>query len=91
MSNEREQLDKAVRTRRGRRDLWARQGERPIGRNLAMIGVLGWTVVTPTLAGLFLGRWLDQRFGSGVFWTLGLLVAGVSLGCAMAWKRIGKE
>ena len=46
-----------------------------------MIGALGWTIVTPTLIGIFAGRWLDRAFGSGIFWTLGLLVAGLALGC----------
>jgi len=81
-------LDEAVRLRRGRREQWQREGERSIGRNLAMIGALGWTIVTPTLIGVFVGRWLDQFFGSGIFWTLGLLFAGLVAGCSMAWNRM---
>ena len=46
-----ERLDEAVRLRRGRRERWRREGERSVGQNLAMIGVLGWTIVTPTLIG----------------------------------------
>lgn len=86
-----EGLDEAVRVRRGRRERWKREGERSIGQNLAMIGALGWTVVTPTLIGIFAGRWLDRALGSGIFWTLGLLVAGLALGCTFAWKRIHRE
>jgi ATP synthase protein I len=56
-----------------------------------MIGALGWTIVTPTLIGIFAGRWLDRTFGSGIFWTLGLLVAGLALGCTFAWQRIHRE
>jgi ATP synthase protein I len=77
--------------RRGRRERWQREGERSIGQNLAMIGVLGWTIVTPTLIGIFVGRGLDRTFGSGIFWTLGLLVAGLALGCSLVWKRIHRE
>jgi ATP synthase protein I len=84
-------LDEAVQLRRGRRERWQREGERSIGQNLALIGVLGWTIVTPMLIGIFVGRWLDRIFGSGIFWTLGLLVAGVALGCSLAWKRIHRE
>jgi ATP synthase protein I len=86
-----ENLDEAVRLRRGRRERWQREGERSIGQNLAMIGALGWTIVTPILIGIFVGRWLDRLFGAGVFWTLGLLVAGVAAGCTLAWKRIHLE
>jgi ATP synthase protein I len=86
-----EGLDDAVRLRRGRRERWQREGERSIGQNLAMIGALGWTIVTPTLIGIFAGRWLDRAFASGIFWSLGLLVAGLALGCWLAWQRIHRE
>lgn len=86
-----EGLGEAVRTRRERQALWRREGERSIGQNLAMIGALGWTIVTPALAGVFAGRWLDKRFASGVFWTLGLLTIGLALGCTLAWKRMHRE
>ena len=86
-----ERLDEAVRLRRRRHELWQREGERSIGQNLAMIGALGWTIVTPTLIGIFAGRWLDRVSGSTIFWTLGLLVAGLAVGCVLAWKRIFRE
>jgi ATP synthase protein I len=86
-----DRLDRAVRRRRERRARWDAEGERSIGRNLAMIGALGWTIVTPTLIGMFVGRWLDCTFASGIFWTLGLLVAGLAAGCALAWQRMGRE
>jgi ATP synthase protein I len=89
--NDREPLDKAVKTRRERRARWQREGERSLGQNLAMIGALGWTIVTPTLIGIFIGRWLDRHFEMGIFWTLGLLVAGLAIGCTLAWKRMYSE
>lgn len=81
-------LDQAVKLRRERRERWQREGERSLAQNLAMIGALGWTIVTPTLIGLFIGRWLDRTFDSGIFWTLGLLVLGLAIGCTLAWKRM---
>jgi len=83
-----EHLGQAVRKRQERRELWQREGERSLGQNLAMIGALGWTIVVPTLLGIFAGRWLDHCFHSGIFWTLGLLVAGLAAGCTFAWKRM---
>lgn len=82
-----ERLSDAVGRRRARR---ARRGAEPptLVESLSVAGVLGWTVVLPALAGAFAGRWLDRRFSSGVFWTLGLLMAGLVLGCLMAWRRI---
>ena len=86
-----EKLGDAVRTRRERHERWQREGERSIGQNLAMIGVVGWTIVLPTLLGLFAGRWLDRQFHMGIFWTLGLLVAGLTVGCTLAWRRMHSE
>ncbi len=75
----------AERDRRGRES-----GELSVGRRLAQIGVLGWMIVTPTLIGLFLGRWLDRVLHSGLFWTAPLLLAGLGLGCWSAWKWVEK-
>ena len=86
-----EKLSDAVKTRQERRERWQREGERSIGQNLAMIGVLGWTIVLPTLLGLFAGRWLDRQFHMGIFWTLGLLVVGLTIGCMLAWRRMHSE
>jgi ATP synthase protein I len=89
--NGEQRMEKAVKTRQQRRDQWRRDGERSLGQNLAMIGALGWTIVLPTLVGIFVGRWLDRHFSSGVFWTLGLLVAGLTIGCMFAWNRMHSE
>jgi ATP synthase protein I len=81
-------LARSVAQRAARRAFWQTHGERSLAQNLAMIGALGWLVITPTLAGVFLGRWLDRRFDAGIFWTGALLVAGLVSGCAVAWRRI---
>jgi ATP synthase protein I len=81
-------LNDAVRKRRERRAQWEREGERSIAQNLAMIGSLGWMIVAPTIAGVFIGRWLDGMFSMRVFWTLGLMVLGLAIGCALAWQRM---
>jgi ATP synthase protein I len=85
------ELDQAVRRRRARVERWQKEGERSIGKNLAMLGSLGWIVVTPTLVGIFAGRWLDRALASGIFWTLGLLVLGLAVGCWLAWGRMHHE
>jgi len=81
-------LVEAVRRRGARHALWRVDGERSFAQNLAMIGALGWLIVTPTLMGLFLGRWLDRVGQSGIFWTGALLVVGLALGCWLAWRRM---
>lgn len=81
-------LEEPVRLRRERRDSHRREGERSLGENLAMIGALGWLVVTPTLIGTFAGRWIDRTQDTGIFWTTSLLFIGLCLGCWLAWRRM---
>ena len=83
-----EKLDYTVRLRRERRERGRKEGERSLGQNLAMIGTLGWLIVTPTLIGTFAGRWLDRHFDTGIYWTRSLLFVGLVFGCWLAWQRM---
>ncbi|MBE2263343.1 MAG: AtpZ/AtpI family protein [Burkholderiaceae bacterium] len=58
---------------------------------LGLMGVVGWSVVVPTLLGAALGLWLDRHYPGGRSWTLALLVAGLTLGCLNAWHWVSKE
>lgn len=84
--NEDDPLVHSVRQQQARRSKWLREGDVSIGRRLAQIGVLGWIIVSPMLAGIFMGRWLDGRFQTGVFWTAPLLMLGLGLGGWFAWR-----
>ncbi len=58
---------------------------------LGMMGLIGWSVVVPTLLGASLGIWLDRRHAGSHSWTLALLMAGLALGCMNAWHWVAKE
>lgn len=88
MTEEPDGLLRSVRRQRDRYQAWMRQGDPSFGRYLAQIGALGWAIVVPTLLGSFLGRWIDQRFSSGIFWTGSLMMAGLGLGCWSAWRWV---
>ena len=75
-----------TRKRSERHRRWREEGEEGVARRLAQIGILGWMIVTPTLVGLFTGRWLDRRVGGGLTWTGALLLAGLAVGCWSAWR-----
>ncbi len=76
----------SVRRRLARHRQGVAAGEPSFGRYLAQVGVLGWIIVVPTLLGTFLGRWIDQRLHTGIFWTGPLMLAGVVLGSWSAWR-----
>lgn len=84
--DERDPLVKGIRLRVARHQRWLSEGDPSVARRLAQIGVLGWIIVVPMLIGVFAGRWLDQKFNSGLFWTGPLLMLGLALGCWSAWK-----
>jgi ATP synthase protein I len=85
-SGDQDPLVDSARLRAERHRRWLREGDPSIARRLAQIGVLGWIIVTPMLIGIFVGRWLDGMFKSGLFCTGPLLMLGLALGCWSAWK-----
>ena len=73
------------------RKLQAKRSTQGVWFGLGMMGLIGWSVVVPTLLGAALGRWLDRHHSGQHSWTLGLLVAGLAIGCANAWHWVSKE
>ncbi len=60
-------------------------------RGIAHIGVIGWSVMVPTLIGIAVGIWADRRWPGNISWTLTFLFAGIILGCLNAWYWVEKE
>lgn len=78
--------------RRATRKLRARrERNRSTWFGLGMYGLVGWSVVIPTLLGVAAGLWVDARWPSRFSWTLMLLAAGLLLGCWNAWYWVSLE
>jgi ATP synthase protein I len=77
---------KAERKMRARRD-----GAPGVWSGLGMMGLIGWSVVVPTLLGAALGIWLDARHPGAHPWSLALLMAGLVLGCLNAWRWVAHQ
>ncbi len=73
------------------RKIRARRNTQGVWFGLGMMGIIGWSVVVPTLLGTGLGIWLDNRHPGSHSWTLALLIAGLSIGCINAWYWVAKE
>lgn len=55
-------------------------------REAAVLGQLGFTLVTPPVLLALLGWWLTEKFGLGV-WVMGLsILLGILTSAASAWK-----
>lgn len=84
-----DEMEAAIRRRMDRQKAGETDGSVNVSQHLARIGVLGWTIITPPLFGLLLGRWLDHRVGTGVVFSAVLLLAGFAIGGWSAWKWMG--
>lgn len=73
------------------RMLRARKEKTGNWRAIAILGVVGWSVVIPTLIGVAVGAWIDHRWPSRFSWAVMLLIAGLAIGCVSAWLRIRED
>jgi ATP synthase protein I len=69
----------------------ARGKEDTVVFGLGMFGIVGWSIVVPTVMGIALGVYLDGRVDSGFSWTLTLLFTGVIVGCINAWYWVKQK
>jgi ATP synthase protein I len=73
------------------RKVRARNSKQGVWFGLGMMGLVGWSVVVPTLLGAALGVWLDNRHPGNHSWTLTFLIIGLVIGCLNAWHWVDKE
>ncbi len=77
--------------RQVRRRVLSRKRPDTFWRGLGAMGMVGWSVAAPLLAGALLGQWLDAQGFSERSWTLTLMMAGLVLGCWNAAAWLGRE
>lgn len=73
------------------RKLKAQRDNKSVWAGLGLFGMIGWSIAVPTILGAALGIWLDKSSKEEFSWTLSLLVAGLMLGCVIAWNWVQKE
>ena len=84
-------FDRQIRSKAARKLRARRQPGPVVWSGLGMMGLIGWSVVVPTLMGVALGIWLDDHHPTRESWTLSLMVVGLVLGCWNAWLWVTKE
>lgn len=83
--------DPRGRTRRDIDHLRRRETGARLWRSLALIGSVGWPIVLLATGGALLGRWLDQRWQTGVHFTLMLLTLGTAVGSFIAYRALRED
>ncbi|MDT8321748.1 MAG: AtpZ/AtpI family protein [Xanthomonadales bacterium] len=91
-SDEKQPLSKKIGHRAARKQRAREEARRTAWFGLGMFGLVGWSVAIPTLLGIALGLWLDERWPQQqVSWALTFLIIGVALGALNAWYWIKQE
>ncbi|MEO7045317.1 MAG: AtpZ/AtpI family protein [Ferruginibacter sp.] len=68
-----------------------RNKDKGVWMGLGMMGMVGWSVVVPTLLGAAFGFWLDKKHPASFSWTLSFLMIGLFTGSIIAWYWVAKE
>ncbi len=89
--NKEEEFLKEIEKRQKRKIKARERKNRTIWMGLGLFGVIGWSVMIPTIIGIIVGLWMDQKWPGQISWTLMLLFAGIILGCLNAWYWVQKE
>lgn len=90
MSADRNDRDRIGRSAKRKQDARDNPGSSPL-RGIGVFGMIGWSVAVPTVAGAFVGLWLDRAWPQDFSWTIALILGGVTIGAALAWAWINKE
>ncbi len=84
-------FSREVKTQAARKRKAQRGEHRSIWFGLGMSGLIGWSVMVPTLAGAMLGVWVDKHYPNRISWTLSLMLLGMMIGCFSAWRLGASE
>lgn len=60
--------------------------KKDVYRNIAMITQIGISMLAPVILCVFIGNWLDERFGWHT--VLPLLILGILAGCRNTWVLV---
>ncbi len=86
-----EALRRTVLRKTMRRERARRRGDESPWAWLGTFGLVGWTVVVPTLLGVAAGIFVDDRVDSSVSFTITFLIVGAAVGLSMAWHWVRRE
>lgn len=78
-------------TKKEKCKLKALRNKNTVWYGLGLMGMVGWSVAVPALAGAALGLWLDKSYPQSFSWTLTLLFVGIITGIIIAWYWVLKE
>ncbi|WP_205342367.1 AtpZ/AtpI family protein [Denitrificimonas caeni] len=88
--NKKDDTSEAIRRRAERMQQTRNQPTYSPLSGLGVFGVIGWSIAIPTVAGAFLGAWLNRVAPQSFSWPIALILGGVVVGAMVAWSWIDK-
>ncbi|MEO9298066.1 AtpZ/AtpI family protein [Devosia alba] len=85
MTNDHDKEDRIGRDAARKQAARDNPGPSPL-RGISVFGMIGWAVAVPTVAGAFLGLWLDGAWPQAFSWSVALILGGVVIGAFLAWR-----
>ncbi|WP_099826942.1 AtpZ/AtpI family protein [Oceaniglobus indicus] len=90
MTGDRDRQDRIGRDAARKQAARDNPGPSPL-RGIGVFGMIGWAVAVPTVAGAFLGLWLNRVAPQTFSWTIALILGGAVIGAFLAWRWIDRE
>ncbi len=90
-ANKEEQFLHEIDSKEKRRIKAQSKKNRTIWMGFGLFGIIGWSVMIPTIIGIVIGLWADKKWPGPISWTLTFLFLGIALGCLNAWYWVEKE
>ena len=90
-ANKEEQFLHEIDSKEKRRIKAQSKKNRAIWMGFGLFGIIGWSVMIPTIIGIVIGLWTDKKWPGPISWTLTFLFLGIALGCLNAWYWVEKE
>lgn len=91
VEGERAEFHRQVEAKRARVRRAREEGDQTMKSGWGTFGVVGWSIVVPTLIGVLAGMWIDGRLGGGVRYTLSFLALGLVMGMVNVWNWMNKQ
>ena len=88
---ESESVEQRIDRRASQRQRGQARTRRTVWFGLGTFGVVGWSIAVPAALGAFAGMCIDARADRRESWTVMLLLIGLAIGCANAWRWIRRE
>ena len=88
---EKNHLSEAARDAVERDEMLAKDPEPSLAQRFGQIGILGWMIIAPILAAVFIGHKADHWFHTGITFTTALTMLGAVLGLWLAFRWMHEQ